>query len=254
MYWIAPLAGGYLSAVWLLLSIRRDRNALQTVFYRGNAVKFRGSDEQALREVLIDREYAFLVDYLTALNNPKVIDVGAHIGTFAIWVFGVKPVAKVLSVEADPQTYQVLTSNAETYRKGQSDWRILHAAAVGQDGGVFRLSNAGPSMSHRIDPKGTIEVPGVRLATLLDDIVPDGSRVDLLKVDVEGSEEAFLCEAADALNVIDCLVIELHPTFCDTGRVQSMLEKYYDDIRVVGGRKSSKPLLYCRRSQSMPRV
>lgn len=244
---LKPLAGGTLAAISIILRIRRDHTAIQSVLYRGKTVKFRGHDEQAIREVLIDEEYAFLSNFVESTPTPKILDVGAHIGTFAIWVFGVNANARVLSIEADPQTFQLTERNADTFANEGIEWHVLHSAAGSEDGRLLFLSDTGPSMSHRIDSAGNIAVPGISLMALLDKIAPDGELVDLVKIDIEGSEEAFLCAAPDALKRIESLVIELHPQLCDTDHVQLLLGQYFGYIEKIGGRKSMKPLLYCRR-------
>ena len=92
-----------------LVRIRRDPKAIQLVFYCGVPVRFRGHEEAVLREILVDRDYGFLTDLLTATPEPTIIDVGSHIGIFPIWVYGINPQARVLSVEADPGTYESYT-------------------------------------------------------------------------------------------------------------------------------------------------
>lgn len=245
---MTPLAGGVLPAVVLLFRIRRDQSVIQSVSCGGIAVRFRGYDEQALYEVLVEEEYNFLTDFLNSTPAPLVLDVGAHIGTFAMWVFGTNANAQMLSVEADPATYRVIDLNCTAFVKEGADWQVIHGAAASEDGSVLLLSDTGPSMSHHVGSDGTVEVHGISLTTLLDKLAPNGASVDLVKIDIEGSEEAFLCTAPDALKRVDSLVIELHPHLCDTDRVQLLLEEYFDHIEDIGGRQSTKPLLYCRRN------
>jgi FkbM family methyltransferase len=251
--WMKPLAGGSAIAVLTLMRIRKDQYAVQSVFYDGTPVRFRGIDEQALHEVLVDREYAFLTNRLSAIPEPTILDIGAHIGTFAIWVLSINSSARILSVEADPKTHGVAELNVATFTERGADWQVIHCAAADEDGKVLHLSDAGPSMSHAIDPHGTVEVHGKSLTCLLDRIAPDGASVDLVKIDIEGSEEAFLCADPDALKRVKSLVIELHPQLCHTKCVQLLLEKQFGYIKKLGGRKSAKPLLYCWRNVATQR-
>lgn len=239
--------GSLLSSFSLILRIRRDHCAVQTVDYCGSALNFRGYDELALYEVLVDEEYKFLKELLISISEPLVLDVGAHIGSFAIWVFGVNSKANILSVEADPETHKVISLNKSSFVQEGARWEVIHKAAARQDGSILRLSNEGPSMSHHISLDGDVEVPGISLLALLNRLASDGGNVDLVKIDIEGSEEAFLFAAPDALERVDSLVIELHPHLCDTVRVQTLLAGYFNRIEDIGGRQSSKPLLYCRR-------
>jgi len=246
--WMARLTGDRFSAAALLLRIKANPEGAHTIRIDGCSVQFRGKDEQALREVFVDREYAFLDDGLAAAAEPSVLDIGAHIGTFAIWCLKANPAARILSVEPDPESVALTHANASTRVRAGADWTVRHAAAGARDGDVLRLMVDGPSMSHRVDPSGAVEVESVSLTTLLDQLAPDGGSVDFVKVDIEGSEEDVLCAKPAALDRVGVLVIELHPTLCDTARVDALLRARFDTVEVIGGRQSSKPLLLCQRT------
>ncbi len=242
------LVGDPISAALLLGRIRWQCKALHQVTFATHKIAFRSEDEQVLREVLVEREYAFLDRTLWNSSAPRVLDVGAHIGTFALWLLSIIPSARILSVEADPTTVKVAERNALSLRSKGFDWTVLHAAAGDRDGEILQLSTEGLSMSHRIDPAGTLEVGSVSLDSLLDYLAPNGGAVDLVKVDIEGSEEAFLCSSPDALARVSELVIELQPYLCNTRRVENVLKAHFSSIVAIVGRTSSKPLLYCRRT------
>lgn len=252
--WMTSLSGNPLTALRLVLGIRKDIFAPQVIPVASGKIVFRGVDEQALKEVLIDLEYAFLEDALRDVTSPHVLDVGAHIGTFAIWLLGVNPRARIVSVEADPETYKLIERNAMSSRDLGLSWNTIHAAASMRDGDIVFLSDSGPSMSHRIEANGTVAVQTTSLTTLLDQTASQGRKIDLMKVDIEGSEEDFLCAMPEILAHVQALVIELHPSLCNTERVCSHLVRYFDEIIEVGGRTSSKPLLYCRRSSNWSAV
>jgi FkbM family methyltransferase len=124
-------------------------------------------------------------------------------------------------------------------------WEALNAAAWGEDGGRLRFSAAGPSMSHRVSTEGDIVVEGITLKHLLNNLAGDDGIVDLMKVDIEGSEEAFLGADPNLLRRVRSIVIELHPSLCDTARVEKMLRGFYGTVQNVKDRSSSKPLLLC---------
>lgn len=199
----------------------------------------------ALKEVFADSEYSFLLPILTQTPRPVVLDIGAHIGTFALWLLRQCPHSRIRSVEADPQTFRILSENVTRAARGGAHWDAINGAAWHARGGKLRFSNTGPSMSHRVDKKGEIVVEGLSLSTLLDDLAGAHGAIDLMKVDIEGSEEAFLCSAPEALRRIRCLVIELHPSLCNTDAVRTVLEQTYSAIIEIQGRASSKPLLLC---------
>lgn len=247
--WMTSLNGHPLATLKLIWDIRKDIYAPQVMSTISGEIAFRGVDEQALKEVLVDLEYAFLEDALRNISSPNVLDVGAHIGTFPIWLFDTNPDARIVSVEADPETYKLLKRNA-TDRNGRGfSWNTVHAAASTRDGDTVLLSNTGPSMSHRIEANGTIAVPTISLQTLINQFTSKDHKIDLMKIDIEGSEEDFLCAIPEILTQVQNLVIELHPNLCDTRRVFSQIAIYFDKITEINGRASAKPLLYCRRSK-----
>ena len=243
--WISTVTSSYWSALSFWLSASRNPNHVGHGTYLGTPVSFRGVDAMAIKEVLVDREYAFALDRLAGVASPVVLDVGAHIGLFALWLLKAIPNARLHSIEADPQTYAVLSSNIADARTDGAQWQALHAAAWGTDGGVLRFSSAGPSMSHRVSSEGDVLVEGITLKRLLDGLVGEAGTVDLLKVDIEGSEEAFLCASPALLKRVRNLVVELHPYLCNTGRVEKVLRDCYGTVEEVHGRTSSKPLLMC---------
>lgn len=240
---LSPLTGSLLGAACLVFSMRFRPDRVHSVTYNGKVLVFRAVDEMALREVLVDNEYGFLRERLVGIAAPKVLDVGAHIGTFAIWLASVNERAALTCVEADPATVFLTRRNLAAHMPGAN---VLHRAGGGDDTSVLRFSVVGPSMSHRVDPSGKVEVCSISLGALIDAAAGVGGRVDLAKIDIEGSEEALLCSEPAALSRVEALVVELHPGLCDIVAVRAVLEQYFENIVEVGGRKSSKPLLYCQ--------
>ncbi len=246
--WLTPLAGGLAAAAVVIARRRHDPHAALALTYQGAPLYFRGIDSDALEEVLSNGEYAFLRPYLQAAPAPRVLDVGAHIGTFALWAFGASPSARILSVEANADTLAVAQRTRTARGDAAARWDLVNRAAGARDGEMLPFLTDGPSMSHRVAAGGDRTVEAISLATLLRRAGGADGTVDLMKVDIEGSEEAFLCAEPGLLARVGRLVIELHPGRCDTGRVRRVLAGAFDDIVEIAGRRSTKPLLYCRHS------
>ncbi len=239
--WLRPLAGSYPAAAWIVIKRKLGDNALLSAQFSRRPFYFRGTDSNALFEVFHEREYGFLDSIICETEAPVIIDVGAHIGTFAIRVLCKNPSARVLGVEADPDTFGVLSKNKSL---GQEDWEIINRAASDKDGATIRFSTDGPTMSHRISPNGTLQVETISLGHLVDQAAGDRI-VDILKVDIEGAEELFLCAAPHLLTRVRCLVVELHPGLCDITKVREVIDAHFKVVQDITGRHSNKPLLYC---------
>lgn len=238
VHWMAPYSGGHLAASRALVQFKTDRKRAYPLQFGGVPFYCRSADLQAVREVLVDQEYAFLAPLLSRIERPRLLDVGAHIGTFGMWALSIVPGASILSVEADPDTYVITCKNAAA--RGDQ-WTVVNRAASVGENGTVRFAQDGPSMSHRVVPTGGIEIETIGLGGLLERM--DGA-VDLLKVDIEGSEEDFLAVSPNLLDQVGAAVVELHPQLCDTDRVRRVLSERYSSVEEVSGRTSSKPLLY----------
>lgn len=242
--WFNRLTGDWWRVIRIVLAIKLRPDARHSVIWKAHRIHFRGKDEQALKEVLVDDEYAFLNPLLDSIEAPRILDIGAHIGTFAIWSLDRNRRSRILSLEADPDTAGLTLVNSGSYEA----WSVQHGAAGERDGEIVHLSVSGPSMSYHVRPglKG-VPVSSISLLAILDAFAGQGRGLDLMKVDIEGSEEAFLCADPSQLARVRALVVELHPHLCDARRVQSTLEAAFDNVLHIGGRLSTKPLLYFTR-------
>ena len=243
--WLSPLMRGVVPAALYLAKARKDPALRAEGRFPPFTFVFRGIDLSAVREVLLDREYAFLRPVLHDFSAPLIIDAGAHIGLFSLWVFSERPASRILSIEADPLTYAVLCENIARSTASVGSWRAINRAAWG-DSKPVHFMDAGDAMSHRVSEAGKISVEGVTLDELINMVAPD-SEIDLLKVDIEGAEEAFLCANPRTLTRVKNLVVELHPNLCEASRVETLLRGSFASVERIGGRTSSKPLLFCRR-------
>lgn len=205
----------------------------------GLPFRFRSSDVEALKEVLINEEYTFLEDYLKQIQNPLIIDAGHHIGCFSLWVLSKNPKAKIIAIEADPKTYTVAKENTGLTKL---DWTVIHRAAWGNDAPIS-FSIEGDTMGHKISENGNIEVQGISLKTLLDMTTEP---ITLMKIDIEGAEEAFLSNNSNLLRErVKALVIEIHPKHCSEENVRNILKENFDSVISIDDKQTSKPLLWC---------
>lgn len=239
-----PLCSGPFELVRTLVRRRISPDSLLLLHYHGMPVHFRGRDSDALEEVLHLQEYGFLAPFLRNLRCPLIVDVGSHIGTFGIWTLAINPGSEIVSVEADPSTFDVALKNIP---KHTESWKIYNRAAFDRSGMAVSLKTSGPSMGHHLSSDGDVEVVSIDLEEVLA-LAHTDRRISLLKIDVEGAEEAFLCGNVTALSRVDRLVVELHPNRCDVGRVRMVLEREFDFVEDVSREWSSKPLLHCARN------
>ena len=128
----------------------------------------------------------------------NVVDIGANIGFFAMLSASlVGPGGHVVAVEPNPRNARLLESSRR--RNGFDNMTVLQVAA-GRDNGLLVLNTSysngttSPLPQDVVAMLATETVPSIRLDALL----PQGRKIDLIKIDVEGAEYPALqgCEAA----------------------------------------------------------
>ena len=156
-------------------------------------------DIEVVRNVWERHEYVHPGYEITP--GQVVVDVGAHIGAFAVWA--ADKGAHVTAYEPDSRNYHVLQQNI-------AEWGVDVTAvqkAVAKNAGVHKFwPNALPTMGSLTRVAGDhIDVECVTLA----DIVGDGC--DLLKLDAEGAEYEIIVEGdAETLRRIERIMLEWH--------------------------------------------
>jgi FkbM family methyltransferase len=128
-----------------------------------------------------------------------LVDVGANLGYFSLLWAAANPENRCLSFEASPRNAELLRRNV---RGNGLESRIeVIAQAAGHQAGKLRF-DPGPAdqtgwggFSGK-STSGAIEVDVVRV----DEVVPAGSRVALLKVDIEGADAWALMGCERLLN------------------------------------------------------
>lgn len=156
----------------------------------------------SVRELYIRDCYFKHLPHGTYENAKVALDLGANRGSFSALMAA--HVEKLVSVEASSHFLPVIEHNVRA--NGVAEPRIL----IGFIGAGGLLENA--QFKH-----WTIE-------EVLDQNQID--RVDVLKMDIEGSEYALLADASRWLPRVDALTMEVHSPYGDTGAILEQLAKH----------------------------
>ncbi len=140
-------------------------------------------------------------------GSPRILDCGANVGLSSLYFKRMYPNARITAFEADPAIAAVLSGNLT--RNGFGDVEVVSAAVWTRGGSLaFRSEGSDSGGVEEVSPGlvgRSVKVPAVRLRDLL-----ERESVDLLKLDIEGAEEAVLSDCEPVLGNVSALVMELH--------------------------------------------
>jgi FkbM family methyltransferase len=191
------------------------------------------ADAYTFYMLLNQREYDF--DY----GEPKVIlDLGAHIGVAAVYFATRYPNARIICVEPDDRNFRLLQANTARF----NNILAVRAAVWNRTEDVALVDPGFGTWGYQLGPpaNGGSVVAGVTMDDLLDRFELD--HVDLVKLDIEGSEKAVFSSSTRWLTSVDALVIELHDRL-EPGCSRSFFESTRD-FAVVN---QSSNVVYVRR-------
>ncbi len=223
-------------------SIRSDKeecpegNLLKLVMrnpVRGEVIlRERGSDILTFTEVIQQEVYR---EAVTAVRDCQtVIDLGANIGLASRYFADHFPNCKILAVEPNPGTYEVLLLNVERLVANRR-CRTLRAAVWSSEkiltGGALDDPNhfSAFAVHESADASGEDSIAGWPMSKIIAD--SGFERVDLLKVDIEGAEVALFTGNVNWLQQVRTIAIEFHDNSREECRFDDLMREY--GFRVV---------------------
>jgi len=153
---------------------------------------------------------------------PRILDCGANIGLASLFFKRAYPAARVTAIEADPALFAMLRANLRANRA--ADVETIHAALWISNGTLaFQCEGSDSGMIGRlpgaIDGR-SVTVPSLRLRDLL-----EREACDLLKLDIEGAEDAVLEDCEPVLHRVAAMVMDLHEFDPHTRQAPRVLER-----------------------------
>jgi FkbM family methyltransferase len=169
------------------------------------------------KEIFVRENYKF-----DSSSTPYIIDGGANIGLAVLYFKNQFPEARVVAFEPNPESFKCLKLNVETNQiKGVE----IHNAALSSTAGMISFysssdmekADIGAStvknhVAHHHGKKGELienKVESKILSPFID------KQVDLLKLDIEGSEGCVFNEIRDKFHQIKHSIMEYHYHFGD---------------------------------------
>jgi len=192
-----------------------------------------------IHEIFVDEYYR-----PRKLENNVCIDVGANIGLASLYLSNF--CKQVYAIEPSPETYKALVMNASLSRNIKTFNHAIHVENSTLQ--LLGYNNEPPQATHpNTDTKNRpvltseIYVPCKTLETFMDE--NNIEKVDVLKIDVEGSEYEIFCDETfkKVAPRIDCIVGETHYTgeFAIPQLVEFLLREQGYKFRFIRGNRKN---------------
>lgn len=238
------LIGYPLSSFWVLRNLQK-KGLISSLHYKGDSVFFDygkaptirarcfpHSDLEVLQQIILYQEYGFAVDWIRAKGiqdqEIRIIDAGANVGYTSLYFLSAFPKVSLLAIEPDPDNYSVLQQNLASFSTALSV-AALQAALLSRSGIAVSIDRQGgdkKDWSFMVTP--SLASTGVNSVSVGELLVRTGwEQIDILKIDIEGSEADVFSEQAD-LSFLRCtrlVLVEIHDDMADRSLIHRVLSQ-----------------------------
>lgn len=170
-------------------------------------LRTRSTDLQAFVNVWIIKEYR--IKGFEILEDDVIIDIGGHIGLFALYASIMSPKGKIISIEPYPQNFLLLKENI--INNNLNNTIFVNKAITDSNKNIELFIDTCDDAAHSIydNGKNSICINGITLGEIMNK--NQISKCDMLKMDCEGAEfEIIKSLSDDDLLKIEKLCLEYH--------------------------------------------
>lgn len=181
------------------------------ILYLKNGLKIKlrtnSTDLQAFANVWILKEYE--VEGFEILENDVIIDIGGHVGLFALFASLNSHKGKIISIEPHPKNFNLLKENIND--NNFHNVVVIDKAVTDKNKNLELFVNPSDDSAHSIhgDGENIIQIQGISLSEIM---IENGiSKCNILKMDCEGAEFEIIGSLSDdELLKIDKICLEYH--------------------------------------------
>lgn len=193
--------------------------------YKSLVIRRKTSDFYVFREIFTMKEFDIDID------TPKIIiDCGAYAG-YSTYYFAMKyPESKIIAIEPETSNYELLKENTKNFENVIT----INKAVYYKESKIKIVETDEGKWACQIkeDDEGIIE------STSIDQLISEFNldKIDLLKMDIEGTEKIIFDHSDNWIDKVSCIIIELHDRYvngCSTS-FYNAIKKYNFIIDVQG--------------------
>lgn len=174
-------------------------NYYHPIFLRNNT-----SDITVFYQIFLAESYKFNYGVVPKL----IIDCGSNIGLSSVFFKNKFPEAKIISIEPEESNFEILLKNTEKY----TDIHCLKSGILNKTTNLIVKPTEYGNWSfvvEEVDYKNNETIPALSISDIIKKF--NISQIDVLKIDIEGSEkELFNSNYEDWLPNTKIVIIELH--------------------------------------------
>jgi len=170
-------------------------------------LRVRTADVSLCQQILLDAQY----DSTLSIRPRVIVDAGANIGLASIFYANRYPDARIIAIEPEPSNYEMLRKNVTLYPNvvpiQAALWnrkKLLSGSRIVTGHHAYQVRE-----EHELDDEGhCASIRGLSLRELMTDL--GIQQIDLLKVDIEGSEKEVFEDSANWIQHVGIIAIEIH--------------------------------------------
>jgi FkbM family methyltransferase len=162
------------------------------------------TDSQMFSQIFKKKEYSFN----WPIKNPRfILDCGANVGYASIWFSNVFPNCKIVAIEPDSKNFDILKKNVEGYPNV-----FPLKGAIWKENCFLQIKDIGLGECGYVVEKTSVKSSNTIKAYNIKDILEmfGEEKIDILKIDIEGSEKEVFSKNTSWIDSFKILVIEIH--------------------------------------------
>ena len=182
--------------------VRRTHSQLLHPYYLREGT----CDERVERDVL--RSAPLYLKHDFGVKPQWIIDAGANIGLRSIWFASLFPEARIVAIEPATNNFELLQKNTEKYNN-----ITCIKAGLWKSDAFLGITNPGDDpwgfiVEERTSNESGNAIRAVSMPSLLEQF--SIGQVDVLKIDIEGSEKEVFDHSVAWIDKVNIFFIELH--------------------------------------------
>jgi FkbM family methyltransferase len=188
------------------------------------------SDIHVFRSIFVKKELEVPIEI-----NPKlIIDAGAYTGLSALYYSSKYPQAKIIAVEPESSNFELLEKHTKyipnVVRVKSGLWyRNAFLRIINKDKDKWAF------VVKEVVENEPYDTPAITILSLLKQSGLDSEQIDILKLDIEGSEKELFSKNSDKwLGKVKVIVIELHDRItkgCTEALFSAIRDSAWDEHR-----------------------